>query len=299
MRLVSYASPDGERAAGVVSGEGGDRLVDLGPATLLEIIREPAALAAARTTVEQAAASGGALPRLADARLLPPVRPGKILCLGYNYRGHVAAGEDPTAGDPEYPDVFVKTANVLSAPGDPVVLPPASSDVDYEGEIALVIGRRASAVSVADALSHVAGYTLFNDVSDRHWQGRSSQWELGKCFDGFGPLGPELITADDVPDPQDLLVEVVRDGVVTVSQNTSTMIFSMAFIVHYLSQVMTLEPGDIISTGTPQKLPQALAEHRALVHGDAVTIRVAGLGELTTTFVNPPSPDQNGSSHDS
>jgi 2-keto-4-pentenoate hydratase/2-oxohepta-3-ene-1,7-dioic acid hydratase in catechol pathway len=227
------------------------------------------------------------------------VRPGKILCLGYNYRGHVAAGEDPTAGDPEYPDVFVKTPNVLAAPDAPVVLPVASSDVDYEGEIALVIGRRAFAVPLESALDHVAGYTLFNDVSDRQWQGRSSQWELGKCFDGFGPLGPELITADAVPDPQDLLVEVVRDGVVTVSQNTSTMIFSMAFIVHYLSQVMTLEPGDIISTGTPQKLPEALEKHRPLAHGDAVTIRVTGLGELTTTFVNPTEPDQIGSSHDS
>jgi 2-keto-4-pentenoate hydratase/2-oxohepta-3-ene-1,7-dioic acid hydratase in catechol pathway len=299
MRLVSYAHPDGERAAAVVSGADGDRLVDLGPATVLEIIGEPAALAAASIAVERAGKSPDALPRLADARLLPPVRPGKIMCLGYNYRGHVAAGEDPTAGDPEYPDVFVKTPNVLAAPHDPVVLPAASSDVDYEGEIALVIGRRASAVPLADAMDHVAGYTLFNDVSDRHWQGRSSQWELGKCFDGFGPLGPELITADDVPDPQDLLVEVVRDGVVTVSQNTSTMIFPMAFIVHYLSQVMTLEPGDIVSTGTPQKLPQAFAEHRPLAHGDAVTIRVTGLGELTTTFVNPTSPDQIGSSHDS
>jgi 2-keto-4-pentenoate hydratase/2-oxohepta-3-ene-1,7-dioic acid hydratase in catechol pathway len=154
-------------------------------------------------------------------------------------------------------------------------------------------------VPLDSALDYVAGYTLFNDVSDREWQGRSSQWELGKCFDGFGPLGPELITADDVVDPQDLLVEVVRDGIVTVSQSTSTMIFSMAYIVHYLSQVMTLEPGDIISTGTPQKLPQALENHQPLAHGDAVTIRVAGLGELTTTFIDPSSAETPGDPHDS
>lgn len=286
MRLVSYAQP-GEHAGAVIPSNAGDRIVGLAPLTVVEIISDPDALAAARGVVERATASPELLPLLADVQLLPPVRPGKILCLGYNYRGHVAAGEDPTAGDPVYPDVFVKTPNVLGAPGAPVLLPAASSQVDYEGEIAIVIGRRAHAVPLESALDHVAGYTLFNDVSDRHWQGRSSQWELGKCFDGFGPLGPELVTADAVPDPQDLLVEVVRDGVVTVSQSTSTMIFSMAFIVHYLSQVMTLEPGDIISTGTPQKLPQALDTHRALAHGDAVTIRVAGLGELTTTFIAP------------
>jgi 2-keto-4-pentenoate hydratase/2-oxohepta-3-ene-1,7-dioic acid hydratase in catechol pathway len=304
VRLVSYAQPDGDRAGAVVASSDGDRVVSLAPFTVLQIISDADALAAARGMVENATVSPEDLPRLAGVDLLPPVEPGKILCLGYNYRGHVAAGEDPTAGDPAYPDVFVKTPNVLGAPGTPVVLPVASSDVDYEGEIAIVIGRRAHAVSVESALDHVAGYTLFNDVSDRDWQGRSSQWELGKCFDGFGPLGPELVTTDAVPDPQDLLVEVVREGVVTVSQSTSTMIFSMAFIVHYLSQVMTLEPGDIISTGTPQKLPDALDNHRALAHGDTVSIRVAGLGELSTTFIDPTNTDQTntdpiGDPHDS
>jgi len=289
VRLITYARPGGAQAGAVIASGGGDRVVRLGPFTVEEIISDAETLAAARGVVERAAASPEGLPLLADVQLLPPVRPGKIICLGYNYRGHVPAGEDPTAGDPEYPDVFVKTPNVLGAPGDPVVLPRAGTSVDYEGEIAIVIGRRAHEVPLESALEHVAGYALFNDVSDRDWQGRSSQWELGKCFDGFGPLGPELVTADEVPDPQDLLVEVLRDGVVTVSQSTATMIFPMAFLVHYLSQVMTLEPGDIISTGTPQKLPQAQHDHRPLGHGDAVTIRVAGLGELTTTFIDPTS----------
>ncbi|WP_120338904.1 fumarylacetoacetate hydrolase family protein [Cryobacterium soli] len=287
MRLVTHAHPSGDRAAAVVASSDGDRLVDLDGLSLVEILQDETALAAARLRVEHAAGSPETLPRLSDTRLLPPVRPGKILCLGYNYRGHVAEGADPTADDPAFPDVFVKTPNVVNAPGDPVVLPVASTNVDYEGEIAVVIGRRAHRVPLVSALDYVAGYALFNDVSDRDWQGRSSQWELGKCFDGFGPLGPELITADEIPDPQDLLLEVERDGVVTVSQSTATMIFPMAFIVHYLSQVMTLEPGDIISTGTPQKLPQALNDHRPLGPGDAVTIRVAGLGELTTTFTAP------------
>ena len=225
---------------------------------------------------------------LSDVELAPPVRPGTIVCLGYNYRGHVADGSTDGEPDPEFPDVFVKTPNVLIGPSDAVVLPLVPADVDYEGEIAIVIGRRAKDVPLESALEHVAGYTLFNDVTARDWQRRTSQWALGKSFDTFGPLGPWVVTPDEIADPHDLLVEVVRDGVVTVSQSTSTMIFSMAFVVHYLSTVMTLEPGDIISTGTPQKLPDAHRDHRSLAHGDAVTVRVGGIGELTTVFENPP-----------
>jgi 2-keto-4-pentenoate hydratase/2-oxohepta-3-ene-1,7-dioic acid hydratase in catechol pathway len=276
---VSYAHPDGPRTAAVV----GDRLVDLGDGPLVDLLADPAALASARAAV--AATPADDLPALSGARLLAPLRPGKILCLGYNYRGHVPAGAD-AAEDPEFPDVFVKTPNVLAAPGDPVPLPGVAHDVDYEGEIALVIGRRAHDVPLEQALDHVAGYTLFNDVTDRAWQGRTSQWTLGKCFDSFGPLGPAVVTADEIPDPHDLLLEVERDGVVTVSQSTATMVFPMAFVVHYLSTVLTLEPGDVISTGTPQKLPAALAAHRPLADGDAVTVRVAGIGELTTTFTD-------------
>ena len=302
MRLVTFAqptdvSPPVGRPGAVIASPEGDRVLELTPelaygaSTVIDIVGNVETLAAARDAVALAIKSVDplTLPLLADLTLLPPVTPGKILCLGYNYRGHVPNGEDPTAGDPEYPDVFVKTPNVLGGPNDPVALPAVSTSVDYEGEIALVIGTRAFDVPLESAMDYVAGYALFNDVSDRDWQGRQSQWELGKCFDGFGPLGPTLVTADEIADPHDLLVEVVRDGVVTVSQSTSTMIFSMPFIVHYLSQVMTLEPGDIISTGTPQKLSAAQEAHRPLAHGDAVTIRVAGIGELTTTFVDPPS----------
>jgi len=289
MRLVTFAHPGGDRPGAVIAAEGGDRLLDLGEvaAGVVQIVADDAALSAARAAVGAAEAASAQLPRVADAVLRPPVRPGAIVCLGYNYRGHVPAGEDPTAGDPEFPDVFVKTPNVLAAPGDAVLIPAVSTHVDYEGEIALVIGRRAHAVPLESAMEHVAGYAIFNDVTDRDWQGRQSQWALGKCFDGFGPLGPELVTTDEIADPHDLLVEVVRDGEVTVSQSTSTMIFSFAYVVHYLSQVMTLEPGDIISTGTPQKLPAALESHRPLAHGDAVTVRIGGLGELTTRFIDP------------
>ncbi len=284
MRLVRYRSDTGVRSGVVVAVDGSDRVVDLGPAPLTELLAEnPDAV---RDAARQAPASA---PRLAGLALEPPVRPGKILCLGYNYRGHVPDGVDPTADDPAFPDVFVKTPNTLGGPSDPVVVPAVADDVDYEGEIAVVIGRRAKDVSEADAPAHVAGYTILNDVSDRSWQRRQSQWAMGKCFDGFAPLGPWLVTPDEAGDPQDMLVEVVRDGIVTVSQSTATTIFSVAFVVSYLSSVMTLEPGDVISTGTPQKLPAAQESHRPLRPGDAVTVRIQRLGELTTTFIGGPT----------
>ena len=285
MRLVTYAGAEGARPAAVVAGVDGDRLLDLGDlaGSVEGLLTDAAALAAARA--QAAGADPALLPALDQAALRAPVTPGKILCLGYNYRGHVPDGVDPTANDPEYPDVFVKTPNTLAGPNDPVVIPPGATDVDYEGEVAVVIGRRAQRVSLDDALDHVGGYTILNDVSDRAWQRRQSQWALGKCSDGFAPLGPWVVTPDEVGDPQDLLVEVVRDGVVTVSQSTSTTIFSVAYVIHHLSQVLTLEPGDIVSTGTPQKLPIAQDAHRPLAGGDAVTVRISGIGELTTRFV--------------
>jgi len=283
VRFVSYRDGSAVRAGAVVRAGDGDRLVDLGAEPLVQILSDAGRMDAARVAV--AAADVSTLPALASVRLEAPVRPGTILCLGYNYRGHVPDGVDPTADDPATPDVFVKTRNTLAGPADPVVVPAVADDVDYEGELAVVIGRRTKDVTPEQALRHVAGYTILNDVSDRSWQRRQSQWALGKCFDSFAPLGPWIVTPDEVGDPQDLLVEVVRDGVVTVSQSTATTIFPVAEIVSYLSQVVTLEPGDVISTGTPQKLPEAQAAHRPLRPGDTVTVRIARIGELTTTFI--------------
>lgn len=286
MRLVTVRTDTGPRAAVVVDVAGIDRVAFLDD-TVVGVLADGACGAARQRATRAAASVTEAAPALADLDLAAPVTPGKILCLGYNYRGHTPDGVDPTADDPEYPDVFVKTSNTLAGPGDPVVIPSGSVDADYEGELAIVIGRRAHEVSVDAALDHVGGYTILNDVSDRAWQRRQSQWALGKCSDGFAPLGPWITTADAAPDPQDVLVEVVRDGVVTVSQSTSTTIFSVAYVVHHVSGIMTLEPGDVISTGTPQKLPAAQGAHRPLAPGDAVTVRISGLGELTTRFVAP------------
>lgn len=272
----------GDRSIAVVAGPSGDHALDLGPRPLPDLFAD---LDGIRDLVQRTDAE--TLPPLDPSTLQAPVVPRTMLCLGYNYRGHVPDGVDPTADDPATPDVFAKTPNTFAGPNDPVVVPAVADDVDYEGEIAVVIGRRAHAVPIEEAMSYVAGYTLLNDVSDRSWQRTQSQWTLGKCFDGFAPLGPWVVTADEV-DPQDLLVEVVRDGEVTVSQSTATTIFPVAVVIHHLSQVVTLEPGDVVSTGTPQKLAAAQAAHRPVRAGDAVTVRVGGIGELTTTFIAPP-----------
>lgn len=282
MRLVSVRTPGGARPGVVASIEGVDRVIVLEAASVEAILSD--------TRLQEQAWDAAALattsaPALSELTLGPPVRPGKILCLGYNYRGHVPDGVDPTADDPATPDVFVKTPNTLGGPDDAVTVPATADDVDYEGELAIVIGRRGRGIPLAEALDHVGGYTILNDVSDRSWQRRQSQWALGKCCDGFAPLGPWVVTPDELGDPQDLLVEVVRDGVVTVSQSTSTTIFSVAYVVHYLSEAMTLEVGDVITTGTPQKLPEAQDAHRPLAAGDEVTVRISGIGELTTRFV--------------
>lgn len=286
MRLVSLDTELGDLPAAVVPGpDGADRVLDLSPVVgavpLAQVLADDTLLTAARTAIAQA--DPAVLPPYAGTRLAPPVRPGKILCLGYNYVGHL---EDLSGEQPPYPNVFVKTANVVCGPHDPVVLPHAADEVDYEGEIAVVIGRTAHEVAEADAMDHVAGYTLFDDVSDRGWQHRSNQWALGKSFDGFGPLGPWVVTTDEAPDLAGRAIEVERNGVVTVRSSTDAMVYRVPFLVHYLSQVMTLEPGDVVSTGTPARSPKAQADHLPLAHGDTVTVRVAGLGELTTTFVS-------------
>lgn len=276
MRLLRYLSEHGPQSAVVV----GESMLDL-PGSITDLAGDPAAVAAAITAADPAQLR----PRH-GVQLLPPTQPGKIVCVGYNYRGHVRDGHNPDGPDPDYPDFFIKTSNVLIGETQPVLLPQVDADVDYEAEIAVVIGRRTKNVPLPEALAQVAGYTVFNDVTARDWQRRSSQFTLGKCFDTFGPIAAELVTPDEVPDPQDLLVEAVRDGEVTAWQSTRQMIFPIAFLIHYLSQVMTLEAGDVISTGAPQKLPEAQAAHRPLHHGDEVTVRVSGIGRLRTRFLD-------------
>ncbi|MBN9374521.1 MAG: fumarylacetoacetate hydrolase family protein [Cellulomonas sp.] len=285
MRLVTFEHGGSVRPGALLPG---DRVLDLPaadasvPASMVRLLAS-GGLDRVRDLVAHAGAGAG-LP-LADVRLLAPVPdPGKIVCIGYNYRGH------QVVEDPQYPDVFAKTANTITGPGAPIWRPLASDEVDYEAELAVIIGSPAHEVPQDEALAHVAGYAIFNDVSARDWQRHGSQWVPGKSFDTFGPLGPALVTADEVPDPQDLTVELALNGEVTLRSTTAVMVFGVAWLVSYLSQVMTLLPGDVIATGTPQKLPEVLARgERFLQPGDVVSITIGHLGTLTNPVADSPS----------
>jgi 2-keto-4-pentenoate hydratase/2-oxohepta-3-ene-1,7-dioic acid hydratase in catechol pathway len=209
---------------------------------------------------------------LAGARLMPPSMPTKIVCVGINYRSHMQEMEH---GEPAEPVIFLKPPTAMNATGGEIHLPPGAGRVDYEGELAVVIGRRAHRVSVADAASHILGYTCGNDVTARDIQRRDGQWARAKGFDGFCPIGPWVET--DV-EPDDLLLETLLNGEVVQSARTSEMIFSVNDIVSFVSQVMTLLPGDVILTGTPSGIG-------AMRSGDTVEVRIEGIGSLVNHAV--------------
>jgi acylpyruvate hydrolase len=209
--------------------------------------------------------------------LAPLLHPGKILCVGHNYKGHIGISSEEL---PEYPNIFCKTANTIIGSGQSILIPKASIHVDYEAELMVVIGKTTRLVSESEAMASVAGYTIFNDVSARDYQKRTSQWMLGKSFDTFGPMGPALVTADEIPDPHCLDLELTVNGVPKQRTNTRDMIFTVSFLVSYLSEVMTLEPGDVIATGTPAKLPEAAIPRQFLEAGDKVRITIEKLGTL-------------------
>ncbi|WP_411346773.1 fumarylacetoacetate hydrolase family protein [Paenibacillus sp. WLX1005] len=218
-------------------------------------------------------------------RWLPCVpQPGKVICIGLNYRKHAAETNMP---EPETPVVFSKFSDTVAAHGDDVPLPEESKQVDYEAELCIVIGRQARNVSHQDALDYVFGYCAANDVSARDLQMRTSQWLLGKTCERFAPIGPYLVTADEVGDPNQLHIAARRNGEIVQQSNTSDMIFHCDEIIHYLSRHMTLQPGDLILTGTPEGviLGQPKEQQHWLTAGDTVTIEIEKLGQLTNTFV--------------
>ena len=221
--------------------------------------------------------------------LLPPIVPADILCIGLNYQAHA----DETGSDvPENPMLFIKSSNALAGPADAVVLPKNSKKVDYEAELVVVIGKDARHVAVSDALDHVFGYTLANDVSARDWQKdkalNGGQFSRGKSFDGFCPLGPAIVTRDAIADPNNLPIRCTLNGDVVQESNTSDMIFSVAQIVASLSETMTVRAGSIILTGTPQGVGVARTPPIFLTPGDVAEVEVEGVGKLTTHFVAEP-----------
>ncbi len=219
----------------------------------------------------------------ADVTLLAPVlRPGKIICLGHNYYDHTDGASSTL---PEHPTFFAKYSNVVIGPNQPIIHPRADIQMDYEAELAVVIGRRARYVVEERGLDFVAGYTIFNDVSARDYQKRSSQWTLGKSFDTFGPMGPTLVTADEIPDPGHLDLALTLNGQEMQHSNTCNLIFSIPFLIAYLTQAMTLEPGDVIATGTPSGTGAMHKPPVFMKPGDEVRIRIEKIGELASPVV--------------
>lgn len=267
MRLVSYRL--GQNSFFGLR-EGG-RVTPIGPATDNALLSDLSA--AARSPAGPSLASS-------EVALLPPVsRPGKIVCIGLNYVDHAKEGGNPI---PEYPAVFLRAATSLVGPGQPILRPPVSAKLDYEAELAVVIGRPALRVREADALAYVAGYACFNDGSLRDYQRRSTQWTMGKNFDATGAFGPELVTPEELPEgAHGLRIATRLNGRVLQDGNTRDMIFGVARTIAILSEVMTLEPGDVVITGTPAGVGYPRQPPIFLQPGDTCEIEIEGIGVLS------------------
>jgi 2-keto-4-pentenoate hydratase/2-oxohepta-3-ene-1,7-dioic acid hydratase in catechol pathway len=219
----------------------------------------------------------------ATARLLAPIpRPPKIVCIGLNYRDHA---EESGMAIPEVPTVFAKFPTAVTGHRHPIVLPRNSTKPDYEAELAVVIGRGGRHIPEAAWREHVFGYTIFNDVSARDFQMATSQWMMGKTFDTFAPCGPAIVTADEIEDPHTLDISLTLNGEEMQHSNTRNLIFQVPRLIAFLSSVFTLEPGDLIATGTPAGVGFARKPPRWLKPGDEVVVRIEGLGELSNPVV--------------
>jgi 2-keto-4-pentenoate hydratase/2-oxohepta-3-ene-1,7-dioic acid hydratase in catechol pathway len=239
--------------------------------TAARLERDPNALVEARAK--------GWLVRSEDAYWFAPVpRPGKIVCVGLNYRDHA---EESGLAVPKTPVIFSKFSSCVIAPGEPVVVPSASERVDYEAELAVVIGRRAKHVSAARAYEYVLGYTAFNDVTARDFQFGDGQWQRGKSCDTFAPMGQTIVTTDEIPDPHTLRITMRVNGAVMQDSNTAQLIFQIPELIEFISSSTTLEPGDVVATGTPSGVGFARKPPVFLKPGDVMEVgidRIGGLG---------------------
>ena len=233
-------------------------------------------------------AESTAIPRGSLRMRAPVPRPGKIFGVGLNYRDHAEEAGQPV---PEVPILFAKFANSVIGPGEPIVVPAATEQPDYEAELGVVIGRTASEVSVDDAMDHVGGYLCCNDVSARDLQLSVPQWTRGKAIDTFLPCGPELVTPDEIADPQALAIRCVLNGTTMQDSSTAQMVFGVAELVSFISQACTLEPGDLIVTGTPPGVGFTRTPPVWLHDGDEVTIEIEGLSALTNPVRRPSETD--------
>lgn len=285
MRFATLQTPEGPRPVLRIQDEYVDwlsvdpklpnsvRAVLSGGREALTAVREAAHKSAARRTP------------MSQARFLAPIPdPGKILCLGLNYRDHaIESGQ----AIPNEPILFAKYANALTGHKEPIILPKVSTKVDFEAELVIVIGRRGKHIPIERAMQYVAGYTCGHDVSARDWQfkGEAKQWVAGKTFDTFAPIGPELVLTDEVPDPHALPIRFKLNDQIMQDSNTRQLIFGVPEILAYLSLIMTLEPGDIIFTGTPPGVGAARKPPVWLKPGDVATVEIDGVGALTNPCV--------------
>lgn len=282
MRLVTYKDGGAEK----IGVREGDEIIDVSAAAagfggdMIGVIKGGDAAKAALA----AAAKSGSRQAMSATKLLPPIpRPGKILCIGRNYAAHAAEGG---AAPPTYPEVFVRFPESLVAHGEPMIVPKASANFDFEGELVMVIGKTGRHVSEDDALSMIYGWSLFNDGSVRDYQRRVSQWTMGKNFDGTGGFGPDIVTADEVtPGGVGLQLKTIVSGETMQNANTRDLIFPIAKLIYHLTEVMTLQPGDVVVTGTPEGVGYARKPPRWLVKGDSVDVEVEEVGVLTNPII--------------
>jgi acylpyruvate hydrolase len=282
MRLVTFAE-DGVEKIGVRVGEDVFDVTKARESFGGDMIGVIKGGSAAKEALKTAAANAQARP-LSSVKLLPPIpRPGKILCIGRNYAAHAAEGG---AAPPTYPEVFVRFPSSLIAHGDPLVLPKASDKFDFEGELVMVIAKTGRHVAESDALDMIYGWSLFNDGSVRDYQRKASQWTMGKNFDGTGAFGPDIVTADEVtPGGVGLQLQTRVSGETMQNANTRDLIFPIAKLIWHLTEVMTLEAGDIVVTGTPEGVGYARTPPRFMVPGDTVDIEVEQVGVLSNPVV--------------
>lgn len=269
MRLVTFQGPAGIRVGRLQ----GDRIVDLGFGEMSKFLAQP-------DWRERAEAAQGYSVALAEVKLCAPVRrPPKFIGIGLNYADHAAEAGLPV---PKQPVLFAKYANAVTGPTDPIPHPgmEITTQLDWEVELGVVMGKTCRRVSEAEALSFVAGYTVINDVSSRDLQFFDGQWMKGKTLDGFAPMGPHLVTADEIPDPQNLRLTMQVNGRTAQNGHTGKMIFSVAQIISFLSRLMTLEPGDVIATGTPPGVGQGMKPQVWLQPGDVCRAEVEGIGVI-------------------
>jgi 2-keto-4-pentenoate hydratase/2-oxohepta-3-ene-1,7-dioic acid hydratase in catechol pathway len=284
MRLVSYRAEEGVRA-GVQAADGildAGALLDAGPIGVRRLIEENRLGELAERAKSATAKPAGVL------ELLPPLPdPDKIVCMGLNYRSHA---EEQGVEPPADPTFFAKFRNALAPTGATIALPAASDKVDYEAEVAFVVGRRCTEVRTEEALDAVAGYMLLNDLSARDLQGLTPQWMPGKVFDGSAPCGPALVTPDEAGPPDEISFALELNGERMQEGATSDLVFSIPELISRLSRWMTLEPGDIVSTGTPSGVGFARNPRVWLKPGDEIVISSPTLGELHTTIGDMASP---------